>query len=123
MAKVLVVDDDVDIAEVVEIILINKGFEVYKVYDGARVVECVSQFSPDVILLDVNIAEMDGREICKQLKSSDSPHNHIPVVLFSARHDLQQTYLECEASDFISKPFNSDDLIRKLEKLSGNRNN
>ena len=116
--KIMLVDDDVDIAEVVELILNRNGFEVVKIYDGRKILETIENFKPDVILLDVNIADIDGREVCKELKASDSPHNHIPIVLFSAMHDLRLTFPECQATDFISKPFNSRELVSKLKKYS-----
>lgn len=116
MPKVILVDDDPDIAEVVEIILVNHGFEVVTISDGRQVLETVAGFQPDVILLDVNIADIDGRDVCKELKADDSPYSHIPVVLFSAMHDLKHTFPECKASDFISKPFNTSHLVNTLKK-------
>lgn len=114
----MLIDDDVDIAEVVEIILVHHGFEVVKIYDGRNVFETIDYFKPDVILLDVNIADVDGREVCKELKADNSPHNHIPVVLFSAMHDLKHSYPECKATDFISKPFETKSLVEKLKKYA-----
>ena len=118
MSKVLLVDDDADIAEVVEIILTTHGFKVVKIFDGSQVFDTLTNFQPDVILLDVNIGEVDGREVCKKLKATHSPHNHIPVLLFSAMHDLSNTYPECKATDFISKPFDSLELLNKLKKYA-----
>jgi CheY-like chemotaxis protein len=65
--------------------------------------------------MDVNMGEHDGREICKLLKS-DTIIKHIPVILFSAMQNLLETHRECEATDFIAKPFESLDLIRIIEK-------
>ncbi len=61
------------------------------------------------------MGQHDGREICKLLKA-DTIVNHIPVILFSAMHNLQETHRECEATDFIAKPFDALDLIRIIEK-------
>lgn len=118
MTKILIVDDDIDLLEAVEIILVRKGFDVLKIGDGHKVIETVGQFNPHVILLDINIADTDGREICKELKSSASPYKDIPIVLFSAMHNLENTYSECMASDFIGKPFESVDLVNKLQKYA-----
>ncbi len=116
MTKVLIADDDLDILEVVEMILVKKGFDVVKIGNGHKVIDTVRQFNPHVILLDINIADKDGREICKKLKSLSSPYKDIPVILFSAMHNLKDTYSECLASDFIAKPFDSADLVNKLKK-------
>ena len=118
MPKVMLVDDDADLAEVVEIILVSHGFEVVTILDGRQVLETVACFQPDVILLDVNIADIDGREVCKELKADHSLHHQIPVVLFSAMHDLTQTYHKCKATDFISKPFNTAHLVNTLKKYA-----
>ena len=116
MPKVLVVDDDKDIMEVVSVILSHGGFEVEKVLKGRDVMKCLQTSNPDVILLDVNIVDADGREICKQLKSAQSLYKDVPVILFSAMHDLQHNYPECMANDYIAKPFDSRELIRKVRQ-------
>ena len=116
MIKVLIADDDLDILEAVEMILVTKGFEVAKIGNGHKVIDSVKQFKPHVILLDINISDIDGREICKELKRPDSPYKDIPIVLFSAMHNLKDTYSECLASDFIGKPFDSNELVNKLKK-------
>ena len=121
MPKVMLIDDDPNIAEVVEIILSKHGFEVLKIFEARRVWEMFAHFQPDVVLLDVNVAGIDGRDVCKELKSEQSPHNHIPVVLFSAMYNLEETYRECNASDFISKPFDVHDLVSKLKKHASMR--
>ena len=118
MSKIMVVDDDADIAEVADIILTSHGFEVVKICDGRKVFETLSRFQPDVILLDINIGEVDGREVCKKLKAPHSPHNHIPVILFSAMQGLRNIYAECKATDFISKPFDFLDLVDKMKKYA-----
>ncbi len=118
MPKVMLIDDDLDIAEVVELLLVKNGFEVLKIFDGRKVLESLADFQPDVILLDVNVADIDGRDVCRELKADQSPHNHIPVVLFSAMHDLKYTYPECKATDFISKPFDSKVLVDKIKKYA-----
>ena len=116
MTKVLVADDDPAILEVVVLILDHHGFKVKSIIKGKDIFEQVKSFNPDVILLDVNLSGEDGLEICKKLKSIESGWHHIPVILFSAIHDLKDKHLECAADDFLSKPFNNDQLIRKIRK-------
>ncbi len=115
MKKILIVDDDKDILTVVELLLNAHNYTVETVFDPANILEKVKTFHPHVILMDVNMGQHDGREICKLLKA-DTIINHIPVILFSAMLNLQETHRECEATDFIAKPFNALDLIKMIEK-------
>ena len=115
MKKILIVDDDTDILTVVEVLLTTHGYTVHTISEPSGILEDVKTFYPDVILMDVNMGHHDGREICKLLKS-DSVINHIPVILFSALHNLHETHRECEATDFIAKPFDALELIKIIEK-------
>ncbi|KAA9038562.1 response regulator [Ginsengibacter hankyongi] len=116
MMKVLVADDDAAILEVVDLILSHHGFKVKPIMKGKDILKQVESFKPDVILLDVNLSGHDGMEICKELKSDENPCKHIPVILFSAIHDLKSKHVECEADDFLPKPFDNDQLIKKIKK-------
>jgi DNA-binding response OmpR family regulator len=115
MKKILIVDDDKDILMIVEMLLNAHGYTVQTIFNPSDIVEDVKTFRPGVILMDVNMGQHDGREICKILKS-DTLVKAIPVILFSAMHNLMDTYGECEATDFIAKPFDSLDLIKIIEK-------
>lgn len=115
MKRILIVDDDKDIVTVVELLLTTNGYSVQAIFDPSDIVSRIKIFFPDVILMDVNMGQYDGREICKLLKS-DSVLKHIPVILFSALHNLQHTHSECEATDFIAKPFKASELIKIIEK-------
>lgn len=116
MKKVLIVDDDVDILEIVGLLLTRHGFWVTLLTNAREIFQTVKSVGPDVIVLDINIAGLDGRDICKRLKTNESVFNHIPIILFSAMHNLAETYPECDATDFISKPFDSHDLVEKIKK-------
>jgi DNA-binding response OmpR family regulator len=116
MKKVLIVDDDADILEIVGLLLSTHGFRVTLLPTARDIFQTVKSVCPDVVLLDINIGGLDGRQICKQLKSKESVFNHIPVILFSAMHDLKETYPECDAIDFIPKPFDAHNLVEKIKK-------
>jgi two-component system response regulator VicR len=113
--KVLVVDDDNDILNVIRIILEDEGYEVSTLDSGREVLGEVASNMPDLILLDVMLCGMDGRDICKNLKSH-ALYKLIPVIMISASHNLQGL-LEDEGSadGFISKPFDIDELIAVVE--------
>lgn len=115
MAKVLVIDDDIDILIVVNILLTAHGYKVQMLLNGEEIFEQTKTFNPDVILLDVSLAGYDGREICKRLKT-DETIKDIPVILFSATPGIKDTYHEFEANDFIAKPFDVYDLIDTVKK-------
>ena len=115
MKKILIVDDDKDILTIVEMLLTAHNYQVHTVSDASDILEQVISFCPKIILMDVNMGNHDGREICKLLKA-DLGVKHIPVILFSAMQNLGETHRECEATDFISKPFDSVELIKILEK-------
>src|SRR6266498_2492656 len=111
--KILVVDDDEGILEVVQIVLEGEGYQV----QTSQSSECFQNFGdlPDLILLDVLLSGEDGREICKQLKS-DEKTVHIPVIMLSAHSDASRVADTSGADDFLEKPFDVDVLIEVVEK-------
>ena len=110
MKKILVVDDDVDILNVVQLVLDAKGFDVIATPNWQQINTHVDEFKPDLILLDVSLGSQDGRNICKQLKSNKNT-KHISVILFSANHNIESSLSECLADNFISKPFDINELV------------
>ncbi|MEO6330750.1 MAG: response regulator [Ginsengibacter sp.] len=115
MKKILVVDDDKDIADIVRLILKNKGFAVLTHYTGLGVEEIVSDYRPDLILLDINLPGKHGTEICKELKAIN---HHPPILLFSAHADETKTFSTYRADGFIGKPFEVNKLIEIISLLA-----
>jgi len=112
MKKVLVVDDDQNILEVIKYILTSYGFEVHTHSTGLNVVEVVLDYEPDLILLDVRLPGKLGTEICKELKDL---HCAIPIILFSA-HMQQTNFMEIFGADaFMRKPFDVKDLVNTVK--------
>lgn len=118
MLKILVVDDDTDILSVMKILLTMKGFEVEVISKGENALPKTESFKPDLILLDVLISGHDGRTICKQLKSKKET-SHIPVIMFSAHPGAAATITDYGADDFIAKPFDVDNLMKKVNAQLG----
>jgi len=118
MAKILVVDDDTDILSVMEILLTMKGFEVQVTSKGENTFPKIESFKPDLILLDVLISGHDGRVICKKLKSNKET-SHIPVIMFSAHPGAAASIAEYGANDFIAKPFDVNNLMKKVNAQLG----
>ncbi len=114
MKKVLVVDDNEDILNVITLVLEMEGYEVACATDGATVPDKIQSVAPDLILLDIMLEGMDGREICRALKS-DPKTWHIPIIMISASHTIFSTVEKnCQADDFIAKPFDIYDLADKV---------
>ena len=118
MEKILIVEDDPDILDLVGIFLPKYGFTVANVMRGEDTLAQIRIFEPDIILLDINITGTDGRVICKQLKAHASPFKNIPVILFSAACDLEKETAACSANDFIQKPFDILALVDKIKQYT-----
>lgn len=118
MSKILVVDDDIDILSVMEILLSMKGFDVEVTSKGETTLSKIESFKPDLILLDVLISGYDGRAICKQLKSNPTT-SEIPVIMFSAHPGAAATISDYGADDFIAKPFDVNNLMKKVNAHLG----
>ncbi len=113
--KILVLDDDLAILEVLKDILEYSGYTVSTLSRGDRVFEKIQEYHPDLILLDVMLAELDGREICRNIKQQHDSAK-IPVILISATHDLSKCLNQKGApDDFVAKPFDIDNLLDKIE--------
>jgi DNA-binding response OmpR family regulator len=112
--RILVVDDNIDILELVEIILIRHGFEILKSPRGEDTLKNVETFSPQVILLDVFLGGINGTDICKELKANPRTQD-IPIIMFSAHSNSKFIFQECRADDFIAKPFDINNLVQKIE--------
>jgi DNA-binding response OmpR family regulator len=114
MNRILVVDDNTDILQIVKVILENYGYEVVVTPNGEETFSKTDTFDPQLILMDVFLsAGIDGRDICKALKGNDKTKN-IPVIMFSAQTKMEDVLKSCRADDFIAKPFEVKDLLNKI---------
>ena len=110
-------DDDLAILDVLGDILEYGGYTVSKLSRGDKVFETIHDYHPDLILLDVMLADHDGRDICKKIKEDkDNSVANIPVIMISATHDLAQCLTQQGApNDFVAKPFDMNNLLHKIE--------
>lgn len=117
MPRLLIVDDDIDLLTVVESLLHKRGFTISGYTDWNNAWETVKSYDPQLILLDIFLKGIDGLEICKRLKSSTFTR-HIPVIIFSSSSHMAETAIhEFGADDFIAKPFEVNDLVKKIHKV------
>ena len=111
MRRILVVDDDKDILEIIEYVLQDSGYKVDTLTDGHFLFDKVRAFKPDLVILDIMLGNMDGRELCRNIKTNLETHN-IPVIMISASHALADINSPNGKPDaFISKPFDIDALL------------
>lgn len=113
--KILVIDDDKSILDAVSLVLEEEGYLVDKTPDCKQIDKKISQFDPDLILLDILLSGYDGREICKKLKT-DQKTKHIPILMVSAHPSAQDGAVAAGADGFLAKPFNIEDLLKKVEQ-------
>ncbi len=112
--KILLADDDLAIVDTMRMMLEDAGYAVEAVVDEA-VVQETRKHLPDLLLLDIWMSGIDGREICKQLKSKEKT-KHIPIIMISADKDTGRLAKEAGADDFLAKPFDMDDFLAKVAK-------
>jgi DNA-binding response OmpR family regulator len=113
--KILILDDDQDLLDVLSILLTESGYDIQTLSTGERVFEEIKKFHPDLVLMDVTLAGMDGRLICKRMKA-ETDTLALPVILISGSHDLSQNLLSRGApNDFMAKPFDLSLLVKKIE--------
>lgn len=112
--KILVLDDDNDILELIILILSESGYEVKALTNGERVFEEIKDFQPDLILMDVMLAGMDGRSICQSIRANKLT-SFLPVILISGTHFVETSLdLPGAPNDFVGKPFDIDHLLSRL---------
>ncbi len=114
MKKILLIDDDPDVIIVLQILLKKKGYQVATASCEEEAYEQVEIFMPHLIVLDVLLSGVDGRTICKKLKSKESS-KHIPIIMFSAHPGAQKNMEDFGADDFIPKPFESNKILERIE--------
>lgn len=116
--KILVADDDPAIVDALQLMLEDAGYDVETTVNGESVKDiCVD--CPDLLLLDIWMSGIDGRDVCKFIKTQDLTKD-IPVIMISANKDTAKIAREAGADDFLAKPFDMDELLGKIEKYIHN---
>jgi DNA-binding response OmpR family regulator len=112
---ILVVDDDRSIVELVRLYLSNEGFGVEVAYNGRDALRKFSQIHPQLVVLDLMLPEIDGWEVCRQIRKD----NQTPIIMMTARGDDVDTIvgLELGADDYIAKPFNPRELVARTKAV------
>jgi DNA-binding response OmpR family regulator len=111
--KILVVDDEAEISEIITMYLKREGYEVHIENEGNRVAEAVKQYKPDLIILDVLLPGMDGIEVCRELRKE----HDIPILFVSCKSDDTDIILGLGigGDDYITKPFSPSQLVARVK--------
>jgi CheY-like chemotaxis protein len=112
--KILVADDDPGILDALQIMLEDNDYDVAVTIDGQSIYKMEKDF-PDLLLLDIWMSGLDGREICRYLKKSELTRS-IPIIMISANRDTEKIAKEAGADDFLAKPFEMEILLKKIAK-------
>lgn len=113
--KALIVEDDVNIAELLKIYLQKDGFDTENAYDGEKALEVFETFRPDIVLLDIMLPKMDGWQVCRELRA----YSKVPVIMLTARGDEQDELqgFKLGVDEYISKPFSPKILVARIEAI------
>jgi two-component system, OmpR family, alkaline phosphatase synthesis response regulator PhoP len=116
--EILIVDDNIQNAELLEAYLVDLDANVSIASDGVDALEQVARCKPDIILLDIMMPRMSGFEVCQRLKKDEQTRN-IPVVIVTALNEIGDVErgVDCGADDFLSKPVNKLELLTRVKSL------
>lgn len=116
--RILAVDDEESILQLLEYTLSREGYEVQTIASGGRVPDAVREFQPDLVILDLMLPEVDGMELCRKIKSNPKTQ-HLPVIMLTAKSEESDVIsgLELGADDYITKPFSPKVLIARIRAV------
>lgn len=113
--KILIVDDDNNIAELISLYLTKECFDTKIVNDGEEALKAFEQYSPNLILLDLMLPGIDGYQVCRELRST----SQVPIIMLSAKGEIFDKVLGLElgADDYMIKPFDSKELVARVKAV------
>ena len=113
--RVLIVDDDVHIAELISLYMEKEGYETYEVHSGNDVMEAFKKFDPHIVLLDIMLPSVDGYQVCRQIRQL----SNTPIIMLTAKGETFDKVLGLEmgADDYIVKPFDSKELVARVKAV------
>lgn len=113
MSKILVVDDELNICELLKLYLENEGYTVFTANDGQAAVTAFQQKAPDLVLLDIMLPKMDGWQVCREIRKTSSA----PIIMLTAKGETFDKVLGLElgADDYVVKPFDAKEVVARVE--------
>ena len=118
--KILIVDDDANIAELIELYLTKECFQCMQAHDGEEALKKNASFQPDLILLDIMLPGIDGYDVCREIRKTST----VPIIMLTARSEERDELLgfELGVDEYISKPFSPKILVARIEAILRRRN-
>ncbi|MBD5142626.1 MAG: response regulator transcription factor [Oscillospiraceae bacterium] len=116
LEKVLVVDDDQNICDLLRMYLEKEGYSVIISNDGKEAVNKFRALNPDIVLLDIMLPSMDGRQVCREIRKD----SNVPIIMISAKNETFDKVLGLElgADDYIAKPFDTKEVIARIKAIA-----
>lgn len=113
--KILVVDDDEDISELISLYLIKECFDTKRAEDGDTALRLFNEYKPDLILLDIMLPGKDGYDVCREIRKTSK----VPIIMLSAKGEIFDKVLGLElgADDYMIKPFDSKELVARVKAV------
>ena len=113
--KILVVDDDLNICELLKLYLENEGYTVFTANDGQEAVNTFQAKSPDLVLLDIMLPKMDGWQVCREIRKTSSA----PIIMLTAKGETFDKVLGLElgADDYVVKPFDAKEVMARVKAV------
>jgi len=116
MSKIMIVDDDPNVRELVSVLLQNHDFETCEAIDGRDAMQKITNDNPDLVIIDIMMPNMDGFELCRNLRRY---YENMPVLMLTAKGELASKVkgFGLGADDYLTKPFEGDELILRIQAL------
>ncbi|RTE11090.1 response regulator transcription factor [Paenibacillus whitsoniae] len=117
--KILVVDDEPNISEVVRLYLEHSQYETILLYRGRDVIKTITEERPNLVLLDIMLPDISGYELCEQIRRMDTPFNHTPIIFLTAKGESIDKLrgFNLGVDDYLVKPFDPNELVARIKAV------
>ncbi len=117
--KVLIVEDDIDIRELISFFMEKEGYEVVEAGDGMTGLKLAKTYHPHIIILDLMLPHLDGKSLAQMIKKSEDKYGNPKIIMLTAKTDIEDVLsgLEVGADDYMKKPFDPRELVLRVKKL------
>ena len=115
MLKILIIDDDTNISELISLYLNKEGYQTQEVHNGRAALTAFEEYGPDLVLLDIMLPGLDGYDVCKEIRKK----SNTPIIMLTAKGEVFDKVLGLElgADDYIVKPFDPKELMARVKAV------